>query len=173
MADHIAKAEEFGRKAEKKLGGWGLFGSKYEDASELYAKSANHFKLAKSCIFLSLYNSSSSLSKSAISWLIYQFLLISVNYDFDRSFLNCWFIVWIQGIELVRFSSNCLIVIWRWLIFVCFVCFVSIHFLSKVYNFIWKINISMCSHISCQNVYLFIGKWLLVSYYERKSHDTS
>lgn len=34
--------------ANKKLSGWGLFGSKYEDAAELYEKAANSFKLAKS-----------------------------------------------------------------------------------------------------------------------------
>ncbi|XP_024935131.3 alpha-soluble NSF attachment protein-like [Ziziphus jujuba] len=48
MAQHITKGEEFEKKAEKKINGWGLFGSKYEDAAELYAKSANQFKLAKS-----------------------------------------------------------------------------------------------------------------------------
>lgn len=48
MADHITKGEEFEKKAEKKLSGWGLFGSKFEDAAELYEKAANSFKLAKS-----------------------------------------------------------------------------------------------------------------------------
>ncbi|KAF3448013.1 hypothetical protein FNV43_RR08721 [Rhamnella rubrinervis] len=48
MAENIKKGEEFEKKAEKKINGWILFGSKYEDAAELYAKSANHFKLAKS-----------------------------------------------------------------------------------------------------------------------------
>ncbi|CAL1378536.1 unnamed protein product [Linum trigynum] len=48
MGDQIAKGEEFERKAEKKISGWSVFGSKHEDAAELYAKSANHFKLAKS-----------------------------------------------------------------------------------------------------------------------------
>ncbi|KAE9604760.1 hypothetical protein Lal_00010889 [Lupinus albus] len=48
MSDQLAKAEEFEKKAEKKLTGWGLFGSKYEDASDLFDKSANSFKLAKS-----------------------------------------------------------------------------------------------------------------------------
>lgn len=51
MADQLSKAEEFEKKAEKKLNGWGLFGSKYEDASDLFDKAANSFKLAKSCIF--------------------------------------------------------------------------------------------------------------------------
>ena len=54
MADHIAKGEDFEKKAEKKLSGWGLFGSKHEDAAELYEKAANSFKLAKSCNFLVL-----------------------------------------------------------------------------------------------------------------------
>jgi alpha-soluble NSF attachment protein len=48
MADQVAKGEDFEKKAEKKLSGWGLFGSKYEDAAELFEKSANSFKIAKS-----------------------------------------------------------------------------------------------------------------------------
>ncbi|KAL2317073.1 hypothetical protein Fmac_030949 [Flemingia macrophylla] len=48
MGDHLARAEDFQNKAEKKLGGWGLFSSKFEDAAELFDKSANSFKLAKS-----------------------------------------------------------------------------------------------------------------------------
>ncbi|KAK7305940.1 hypothetical protein VNO77_43853 [Canavalia gladiata] len=48
MADQLSKAEEFEKKAEKKLSGWGLFGSKYEDAADLFDKAANSFKLAKS-----------------------------------------------------------------------------------------------------------------------------
>uniref|UniRef100_A0A0V0HNA4 Putative alpha-soluble NSF attachment protein-like n=1 Tax=Solanum chacoense TaxID=4108 RepID=A0A0V0HNA4_SOLCH len=36
------------KKAEKKLSGWGLFGSKYDDAADLFDKAANCFKLAKS-----------------------------------------------------------------------------------------------------------------------------
>ncbi|KAK4483824.1 hypothetical protein RD792_011031 [Penstemon davidsonii] len=43
----ILKGEEFEGKAEKKIKGWGLFGSKYEDAAELYQNAANSFKLAK------------------------------------------------------------------------------------------------------------------------------
>ncbi|KAJ1401134.1 Tetratricopeptide-like helical domain superfamily [Sesbania bispinosa] len=48
MGDQLARAEDFENKAEKKLSGWGLFGSKYEDASDLFDKSANSYKLAKS-----------------------------------------------------------------------------------------------------------------------------
>ncbi|KAE9465141.1 hypothetical protein C3L33_02951, partial [Rhododendron williamsianum] len=50
MGDHIARGEDFERKAEKKLSGWGLFtsGSKFEDAADLFDKAANCFKLAKS-----------------------------------------------------------------------------------------------------------------------------
>ncbi|KAF3652891.1 Alpha-soluble NSF attachment protein [Capsicum annuum] len=48
MGDHIARGEDFENKAEKKLGGWGLFGSKYEDAADLFDKAGNCFKLAKS-----------------------------------------------------------------------------------------------------------------------------
>ncbi|XP_020237258.1 alpha-soluble NSF attachment protein 2 [Cajanus cajan] len=47
MADQLSKGEEFLKKAEKKLSGWGLFGSKYEDAADLFDKAANSFKLAK------------------------------------------------------------------------------------------------------------------------------
>ncbi|TKY47603.1 Alpha-soluble NSF attachment protein [Spatholobus suberectus] len=48
MADQLSKAEEYEKKAEKKLSGWGLFGNKYEDAADLFDKAANSFKLAKS-----------------------------------------------------------------------------------------------------------------------------
>ncbi|GAB2272109.1 hypothetical protein Dimus_006928 [Dionaea muscipula] len=48
MADQIARAEEFEKKAEKKLNGWGIFGSKFEDAADFYEKAANSYKLAKS-----------------------------------------------------------------------------------------------------------------------------
>ncbi|CAM8994804.1 unnamed protein product [Rhodiola kirilowii] len=48
MTDHVARGDDFDKKAEKKLNGWGLFGSKYEDAAELYEKAANSYKLAKS-----------------------------------------------------------------------------------------------------------------------------
>lgn len=48
MGDQIARGEEFEKKAEKKLSGWGLFSSKFEDAAELFDKAANSFKLAKS-----------------------------------------------------------------------------------------------------------------------------
>ncbi|KHN38559.1 Alpha-soluble NSF attachment protein 2 [Glycine soja] len=41
-------AEDFENKAEKKLSSWGLFGSKFEDAADLFDKSANSYKLAKS-----------------------------------------------------------------------------------------------------------------------------
>ncbi|KAK6118222.1 hypothetical protein DH2020_048008 [Rehmannia glutinosa] len=47
-SQQIAKGEEFERKAEKKIKGWGLFGSKYEDAADFYQKAANCFKLSKS-----------------------------------------------------------------------------------------------------------------------------
>ncbi|CAL5202994.1 unnamed protein product [Lathyrus oleraceus] len=48
MADQLARAEDFEKKAEKKLSGWGLFSSKFEDAADLFDKAANSFKLAKS-----------------------------------------------------------------------------------------------------------------------------
>lgn len=49
MADHEARGDDFEKKAEKKLTGWGLFGSKYEDAADLFDKAGNSFKLAKNC----------------------------------------------------------------------------------------------------------------------------
>ena len=49
MGYDVAKGEEFERKAEKKIKGWGMFGSKYEDAADLYQKAANSYKLSKSC----------------------------------------------------------------------------------------------------------------------------
>ncbi|KAF5746991.1 alpha-soluble NSF attachment protein 2 [Tripterygium wilfordii] len=48
MGDQVGKAEEYEKKAEKKLSGWGLFGSKYEDAADLFDKASNLYKLAKS-----------------------------------------------------------------------------------------------------------------------------
>ncbi|KAK7276448.1 hypothetical protein RIF29_17587 [Crotalaria pallida] len=48
MGDQLARAEDFEKQAEKKLSGWGLFGSKFEDAADLFDKSANYFRLAKS-----------------------------------------------------------------------------------------------------------------------------
>ncbi|KAL7108655.1 hypothetical protein ABFS83_06G125500 [Erythranthe nasuta] len=48
MGDHVARGEDFEKKAEKKLSGWGIFGSKHEDAADLFDKAANAFKLAKS-----------------------------------------------------------------------------------------------------------------------------
>ena len=47
--DYAAKGDEFEKKAEKKLAGWNLFGSKQNDAADLYDKAANQFKLAKRC----------------------------------------------------------------------------------------------------------------------------
>ncbi|CAI0449321.1 unnamed protein product [Linum tenue] len=48
MGDQVARADEFEKKAEKKLSGWGIFGSKFEDAADLFDKAANSYKLAKS-----------------------------------------------------------------------------------------------------------------------------
>ncbi|KAJ8510937.1 hypothetical protein OPV22_001371 [Ensete ventricosum] len=47
MADQTAKGDDLEQKAEKKLAGWGIFGSKYDDAADLFDKAANFFKLAK------------------------------------------------------------------------------------------------------------------------------
>ncbi|CAA0836640.1 Alpha-soluble NSF attachment protein 2 [Striga hermonthica] len=48
MDDNLAMAADFESRAEKKLAGWSLFGSKYEDAAELFDKAASAYKLAKS-----------------------------------------------------------------------------------------------------------------------------
>jgi hypothetical protein len=52
MADPEAKGAEFEKKADKKLSGWAVFGTKYDDAAELLEKAANSYKLAKSCMLL-------------------------------------------------------------------------------------------------------------------------
>lgn len=51
MGDYTAKAQDLVKRADKKLNSFGLFGfgSKYEDAADLYEKAANQFKLAKAC----------------------------------------------------------------------------------------------------------------------------
>ncbi|KAK7294799.1 hypothetical protein RJT34_17695 [Clitoria ternatea] len=49
MDDHIARGQQLAKKAENKLQCCcALFASNYEDAAELFRKSANSFKLAKS-----------------------------------------------------------------------------------------------------------------------------
>ncbi|KAM7271780.1 hypothetical protein ACFE04_030994 [Oxalis oulophora] len=48
MGDQLGRAEEFEKKAEKKLTGWNLFSSKFEDAADLFDRAANSYKLAKS-----------------------------------------------------------------------------------------------------------------------------
>lgn len=49
MGDHVAKGQELAKKAENKLHACcALFGSNYEDAAQLFHKSATSFKLAKS-----------------------------------------------------------------------------------------------------------------------------
>ena len=49
MSDSGSKGQELLAKAEKKLKGMSLFGNKWEEASEMLEKAANHFKLAKLC----------------------------------------------------------------------------------------------------------------------------
>ncbi|KAF7103561.1 hypothetical protein CFC21_104542 [Triticum aestivum] len=46
--DHEAHGDDMERKADKKLSGWGLFGSQYDAAADLYYGAATFFKLAKS-----------------------------------------------------------------------------------------------------------------------------
>lgn len=47
MADQTARGDDFEKRAEKKLSGWSFFGSKTDEAVDLYEKAANCFKLAK------------------------------------------------------------------------------------------------------------------------------
>lgn len=47
MADNRARGLDYEKKAEKKLNGWGLLGSKFEDAADLFDKAGNCYKLAK------------------------------------------------------------------------------------------------------------------------------
>lgn len=49
MADNLARGLDYEKKAEKKLNGWGLLGSKFEDAADLFDKAGNCYKLAKAC----------------------------------------------------------------------------------------------------------------------------
>nr|GEY33152.1 alpha-soluble NSF attachment protein 2-like [Tanacetum cinerariifolium] len=46
--NQISKGDDFEKQAEKKLIGWTFFGSKHEDAADLYEKAANFYKLGKS-----------------------------------------------------------------------------------------------------------------------------
>ncbi|KAG5574113.1 hypothetical protein H5410_063879 [Solanum commersonii] len=48
MGDQISRGEELVKKAEKKLNGWGFFGSKYYDAAHLLHKAADCFEPAES-----------------------------------------------------------------------------------------------------------------------------
>jgi hypothetical protein len=76
MGDHEARGDDFEKKAEKKLTGWGIFGSKYEDAADLFDKAANSLKLAKNCERSWLRRSPSRLALSPI-----YFSLQSVRFD--------------------------------------------------------------------------------------------
>lgn len=49
MADQSARGDDFEKKAEKKLSGWSFFGSKTDEAADLFDKAGNCFKLAKNC----------------------------------------------------------------------------------------------------------------------------
>lgn len=49
--NQVSKGDDFEKQAEKKLTGWALFGSKHEEAADLYEKAANCYKLGKSCKF--------------------------------------------------------------------------------------------------------------------------
>lgn len=48
MADQEKRGDDFVAQAEKKLKGWAIFGSKYEDAAELLEKAGTAYKVAKS-----------------------------------------------------------------------------------------------------------------------------
>ncbi|KAJ4841579.1 hypothetical protein Tsubulata_031086 [Turnera subulata] len=48
MSASMSRAEELEKKALRRMNSLNIFGSKYEDAAELFSQSANQFKLAKS-----------------------------------------------------------------------------------------------------------------------------
>ena len=50
--DLVAKGDDFEKKAKKKLNGWGIFGSKYEDAADLFDKAAKSCIASSPCLFL-------------------------------------------------------------------------------------------------------------------------
>lgn len=98
MGDQIARAEEFEKKAEKKLNGWGLFGSKYEDAADLFDKAANSFKLAKSCTLIFFF-----------LLLLFDFLLFCLfpekvleSEKKMENFLSCWWL-YTDAINMTHF----------------------------------------------------------------------
>ncbi|MEW5307248.1 MAG: hypothetical protein WDW38_002510 [Sanguina aurantia] len=47
MADCAAKGDEFMKQGQKKVKSFGFFGSKWEEAADLFEKAANNYKLAK------------------------------------------------------------------------------------------------------------------------------
>lgn len=47
MGDFEKQGAEFEAKAEKKMKGWGMFGSKWDEAADLLEKAANSYKLGK------------------------------------------------------------------------------------------------------------------------------
>ena len=75
MGDNRAKGLDFEKKAEKKLNGWAFFGSKYEDAADLFDKAGNSYKLAKACERRSPFPSLSFQSLPPLSSLADGFLL--------------------------------------------------------------------------------------------------
>ncbi|XP_042387542.1 alpha-soluble NSF attachment protein-like [Zingiber officinale] len=100
MADQNSKGEDFVQKAEKKLSGWGIFGSKYDDAADLYEKACNCFKLAKNCTSFAFFLSIPSLP----IWIrmFYRiFMFVQINQFSDHS--SCEYSV--QNQERIRNRS--------------------------------------------------------------------
>ena len=86
--DGIAKGQQLARKAEKKLycGCCAVLGSNYEEAAELFKKSATSFKLAKSCVF-SPHILSHSFTLASSSYCYY---LIHASSSSSSSLLWLW-----------------------------------------------------------------------------------
>lgn len=120
MADHIATGQQLANKAEKKLFCCcALFGSNYEDAAELFLKSAKSFKLGKSCkflfnlppffflyyyyfffaIFLIWHHASESNDPSRFFT-----LFETINYQFK--YLNFW--------AFIKFQAFSVVLLWRY-----------------------------------------------------------
>lgn len=128
MGDQIARAEEFEKKAEKKLNGWGLFGSKYEDAADLFDKAANSFKLAKSCTLI---------------FLFFCFLIIIVWFPVILFVSGASVGKWKENGELFYLADDCMLTRLIWRIFVFFKLWKTRNFFfpfKENYIFCWRSN---------------------------------
>lgn len=90
----MAKADDFERKAEKKLNSWGLFSSKYEDAADLYEKAGNCYKLAKTCNSLILICMEYLQASNPFFVFFFSTIPIALTRKFRFFFLPCaWMLI--------------------------------------------------------------------------------